>query len=68
MEADYIKQNNMKKKYFAPDMEIVEIGTRYSLLAGSPDLGNSSLPDADLDDVVEGSGIEADAPGFIFSY
>ena len=58
----------MKKKYFAPDMEIVEIATRYCLLAGSADLGNANLPDADLDDIIEGSGIEADAPGFILFY
>ena len=58
----------MKKKYFAPDMEIVEIGTGYSLLAGSADLGSANLPDADLDDVIEGSGIEADAPGFIITW
>ena len=58
----------MKKTYFAPDMEIVVIGSKYSLLAGSADLGNANLPDADLDDVIEGSGIEADAPGFVFPY
>ena len=58
----------MKKKYFAPDMEIVVIGSKYSLLAGSADLGNANLPDADLDDVIEGSGIEADAPGFVYPY
>ena len=45
-----------------PEMEIVEISSNISLLAGSANLGSNSLPDADLDDVIPGSGLEADAP------
>ena len=54
----------MKKLYFAPKMEIVEICSNISLLAGS--LGSDSLPNADLDDVIPGSGQDADAPGMNF--
>ena len=53
----------MKKIYFAPEMEIVEISSNISLLAGS--LGSGDLPNADLDDVIPGSGLDADAPRFI---
>ena len=56
----------MKKVYFAPEMEIVEISSNLSLLAGSANLGSNSLPDADLDDVIPGSGLNADAPGMSY--
>ena len=50
----------MKKIYFAPEMEIVEISSNISLLAGS--LGNGDTPVTDLDDVIPGNGLDADAP------
>lgn len=54
----------MKKIYFAPEMEIVEISSNISLLAGS--LGNGDTPVTDLDDVIPGSGLDADAPGMSY--
>ena len=54
----------MKKKYMTPEMEVVEISSNLSLLAGS--LGSDSLPNADLDDVIPGSGIDADAPSMSY--
>ena len=50
----------MKKIYFAPEMEIVEISSNISLLAGS--LGCGDVPDADFDDVLSGTGLDADSP------
>ena len=50
----------MKKIYFAPEIEIVEISSNISLLAGS--LGSGDTPVTDLDDVIPGSGLDADAP------
>ena len=54
----------MKKIYFAPEIEIVEISSNISLLAGS--LGNGDTPVTDLDDVIHGSGLDADAPGMSY--
>ena len=54
----------MKKQYFAPEMEIVEISSNISLLAGS--LGSGDTPVTDLDDVIPGSGLDADAPGMSY--
>lgn len=53
----------MKKIYFAPEMEIVEISSNLSLLAGS--LGSGDLPNADFDDVFPGSGLDAGAPSML---
>ena len=53
----------MKKIYYAPDVEIVELGTDICLLAGS--LGSGDLPNADFNDVIPGSGIPADAPSML---
>ena len=50
----------MKKIYFAPEMEIVEISSNISLLAGS--LGSGDTPVTDLDDVIPGSGLDAESP------
>ena len=47
-----------------PEMEIVEISSNISLLAGS--LGNGDTPVTDLDDVIPGSGLDADAPGMSY--
>lgn len=52
----------MKKTYFSPTVEIIEIKPALSLLAGSAGLGIDSLPNANLEDVLLGSGIDADAP------
>ena len=52
----------MKKTYFSPTVEIIEIKSALSLLAGSAGLGIDSLPNANLEDVLHGSGIDADAP------
>ena len=54
----------MKKKYMTPEMEIVEISSNISLLAGS--LGSGDTPVTDLDDVIPGSGLDADAPGMSY--
>ena len=54
----------MKKQYFAPEMEIVEISSNISLLAGS--LGSGDTPVTDLDDVIPGSGLDADAPSMSY--
>ena len=54
----------MKKIYFAPEMEIVEISSNISLLAGS--LGSGDTPVTDLDDAIPGSGLDADAPGMSY--
>lgn len=54
----------MKKIYFAPEMEIVEISSNISLLAGS--LGSGDTPVTDLDDAIPGSGLDADTPGLGF--
>lgn len=45
-------------------MEIVEISSNISLLAGS--LGSGDTPVTDLDDAILGSGLDADAPGLGF--
>ena len=55
----------MKKVYFTPEMEIVEISSNLSLLAGSANLGSGTLPDADFDDVIPGSGLDASAPSML---
>lgn len=52
----------MKKTYFSPSVETIAIKSSLSLLAGSADLGLESLPNANLEDVLNGSGIDADAP------
>ena len=44
-------------------MEIVEISSNISLLAGS--LGSGDLPNADFDDVIPGSGLDAGAPSML---
>ena len=54
----------MKKKYMTPEMEIVEISSNISLLAGS--LGSGDTPVTDLDDVIPGSGLDADAPSMSY--
>lgn len=51
-----------KKQYSAPYMETVDINTRVNLLSASGNLGNGNVPQADLDDVLPGSGFVADAP------
>ena len=49
----------MKKRYFAPEMEIVEISSNISLLAGSNlDVMNG----VDFDDAVPGVNLDADTP------
>ena len=50
----------MKKEYFAPEMEIVEISSNISLLAGS--LGSGDTPVTDLDDAIPGTGLDAESP------
>ena len=64
----------MKKVYFNTpqrltqligEMEIVEISSNLSLLAGSANLGSGTLPDADFDDVIPGSGLDASAPSML---
>ena len=45
-------------------MEIVEISSNISLLAGS--LGSGDTPVTDLDDVIPGSGLDADAPSMSY--
>lgn len=50
----------MKKIYFAPEMEIVEISSNISLLAGS--LGSGDTPVTDLDDAIPGTGLDAESP------
>ena len=56
----------MKKTYFIPAMEIVEISTKGSLLVGSGNLGNGDVPTIDMNDVVPGgTGLPADAPGML---
>ena len=51
----------MKKQYFAPEMEIVDINMNQQLLAGSNlDVTNG----VDLNDATPGSSLDADAPLF----
>ena len=54
----------MKKIYMNPTMKVVELKRRQHLLAGS--LGNGDTPVTDLDDVIPGSGLDADAPSMSY--
>ena len=56
----------MKKTYMIPEMEVVNIHS-VQLLAGSANLGSGSLPDVDLEDILLGTDLSADAPETLIS-